>query len=274
MLVASQPPPSLTRLPWFVRSVLVLSLLLLDTTAVSSAKPLPAAEGSDPAATQWLEKSDRIAERAPFRVAYTVDAQLEQPGGAIETHLDATLLYGSAGTQRSQLEVALTAAALGGTLNTQGVVVADGENLWIEMDSPATGKQVLRAPLDRIEDLALSSGLPGIGTGLDPFQQIATFASLMRFEVAASNRPGEVLLVGTPTDAFEDELGASAAMFSGGMRLLLRAADGAPLRMSLGEQESPALEISFRDYEFLAAGSLPADAFTYIPPEGVRVQEL
>ncbi|REK07944.1 MAG: hypothetical protein DWQ36_10595 [Acidobacteria bacterium] len=237
-------------------------------------RALAATPTSDDEAAVWLERLEELDRRAPLRVRCLVQARLQQPGGELRSTIGMDLLYGGSGRMRSEAEVDLEAAGLG-SVELRALVVSDGRVVWVETENAESRPQVAKTTADRLDEISLAGGLPGMGAGLgglDPFRQVFELASLMQLEVEQRAAGGGVVLAGVPSVEFEDRLGATAALFAGGMRLELRR-DGLPLRMRLGDPERPALDVRFEDYELLDDGALPGDAFAYSPPAGVTVQQ-
>lgn len=236
--------------------------LCVSLCAVATAAPAQTAE-------QWLAKSAELAERAPYQVDYTMVANLEQGGSKISTKMTADLLFASKEKMKIAMDIAIEAAAFGGAMEMSGLVVADGEFIWVEMNNPMMGLQVMKTPVGELERLNAQSGLPGMSGNLDPFQQLETLTRWMDFEVTA--KEGDtVTLTGTPTAEFEDQFGATAAALGDRMVLEL-STDGAPRSMTLGTAEGAVMTMTFENYEFLSASALAADAFAYTPPEGATV---
>ena len=233
---------------------------------------LPPAVGAQ-SVDDWLQKMAESVDRAPYSLDYVMKMQVEQAGNQMSIEATADMLYGSPSTLQADMQMNMSMASLPEPMEITMNMVADGTSMWMVMSNPMMGgEQILRMPLDKLEDAQTSAGIPGMSGSMDPFAQIEQLKQLMDFEIGDS-ADGLITLVGTPTDDFEATLGAAAAMLGGEMHMTIEQDTGLPRRVTMGPADAPVMEMVFQNYEFLGASDLPADAFTYTPPEGAQVME-
>jgi outer membrane lipoprotein-sorting protein len=163
-------------------------------------------------------------------------------------------------------------------MNMDMLSVSDGELMWMDVTSPmAGGRQVMKVPLDKVSEL--TNVAPGMGFGsssgsVDPVSQIHEMSRMFDLQVegVAGGRVTLSAEMNEETRAKLNQAGADA----GEMRrftLVLDEKTGFPLEMRAGG-EDPAMVMTFSNLEFLDRDALPADTFTYTPPEGVPVMDL
>jgi hypothetical protein len=235
-----------------------------------------AAPGTTEDADVWLERLATLWDRAPFSLDYEVTVRTGALGQALQIEGDAELLYGGRSRSVMNMSLSVLVPELEEPLEVVLVSVADGEVIWTEMQSPATGGlQVVKIPLAGIEQMAAEGGFAGMmgGATMDPMAQIEALKGLVDFAVADSE--GElVTLHGAVREDRRPGLGAEAvALLDDGVKLVLDAQSGAPVRLRLGPDSSPHLDARFANLELLARDEVGADSFLYEPPDGVAVIE-
>jgi outer membrane lipoprotein-sorting protein len=153
--------------------------------------------------------------------------------------------------------------------------VSDGTTMWVEMQNPMTGKQVLKAPLDKLEALRGGGPMMGLGGGnggLDPVSQVQEMAEKFDFKLTGRDA-GAVTLEATLDAEALAQFGQEAKVPAGRLTLVLDEKTAFPREMRIIGEE-PLLIIRFDSFEYVEAGTLAPDLFAYTPPDGVAVIDL
>lgn len=152
--------------------------------------------------------------------------------------------------------------------------VSDGEVVWVETDDPGGGSQVIRMPLDKLEQIADTTPWARNFTQMDPVAQVENLARLFDFAVVENSQWAVTLRA----DMTGDGLEAAKEVFPGidpdaltELVLVIDVNTGFPKEMRVGSHP-PVMVMRFTKPERLseADGTL----FVYTPPEGAVLTDL
>ncbi len=251
--------------------------LLLGAFLLLSALPAPpAAADSAPEAKVWLEKLVAIYDQGPFKVRYEAELDMSSLGQPLSGTLTGHLTQADRTHSRVQLALDMPGPPEmpDGGMSLTILTVTDGTTVWTEMDNPSLGgKQVSKVSLELLDKLGSSAGGAGIRpASIDPVAQLETLTRSMDFEVLERGG-GQVTLRGTITEETRSQLGMLAAPGVDGFIFVIDEKTGFPTQVRAAG-ESPFITMQFHDLEFVDAAALPAELFTYSPPEGLPVTDL
>lgn len=260
------------------RRALPLVLLTMSLGIASSSSAAADRDTSD----YWIEKLvTYYAESAPYTLVYGMEMQIEQQGTKVGITASGDILYAGAEQVRANIDMKMAMELLPEPMKMSMKMVHDGEFIWTEMENPmAGGTQVMKMSAEAAREMQANSGLgSGINSDqLDPASQAKMLSEMMELEVA-SIADGIVRLEGALTDEVKAQLGDGAQLLSGEedlgrVVLILDEKTGAMRRMTMGDPVKPFITMNYEDMKLIPKGDLPADAFTYVPPEGVTVRDL
>jgi len=231
---------------------------------------------STPAATEWLDKLAAVHRRVPFQFRYDADLRVSQMGQMTDVEVRGRSTQGSG--KRIRVETTMVMAVPGSETKAslEMIGVSNGAVLWIEMDNPLTGgRQALRIPLDKLEQIAASNPLARNLSRMDPLAQIAEAAKQFDFDLV-SRGPRSVTLRAKLTG---EALERAKRTFEGvdpsaieHLTLVLDSETAFPHEIRLGSDTASALAMKFFDLEFL--DNVDDGSFVYVPPEGMAVLDL
>ncbi len=253
----------------FLRRCLLLFVLALATAPVAMAE-------STPAAQPWLEKMIATFER-PFTGDYSAALDLSGIGQPMRGTLGGRITYGDRQHMRTTMAVRLTSGEAGAeaaaAVETNILMVNDGEVTWTEIHMPAMGsRQVMKITPEDASRLAESqAGAGGNPTSMDPVTQLEAMTRVMDFELVEV-AAGRVSLRGKLSEENRSQLGQLGALGTDSFLLVLDAETGFPVEIRVGEP--PAVEMSFDNLSQVDRDDLPPGVFEYEPPEGVAVTDL
>lgn len=246
--------------------VLVAATLLVPATI--GAQPSDEVQGV-------LDSLSALFEKAPLRLVF--DATLNVPAGdmTMTSSLSGTQLY--ADPRHMSMDMDMSMSTPQGEMKASMRTVYDGESMWTEMNMPMMGmKNVSRASIDVLEK-ANAAGSPSAGT-LDPREMLGRVAEEVDLTVV-DRADGRITLEGV-LDAESSEAldlgsaGAALSLDGATVRMIFDTGNGQPRGMQLITNGTTMLDLRYRDVEFIGADGLPADAFSYTPPEGTKVTDL
>lgn len=246
----------------------------IAVVAFSILAAVPVVADSSPEAVAWLDKMVAASEQGTFSVNLEGEVGMSQMGQDVTASMKGSMTRKDRKHVRMNMSVNL--GMQGMQMEMQVLSVADGSTLWTEMENPMLGgKQVMKMGLDQMEALREAAGPMGAGPGAsDPLSEIRSLQDKFDFTVedAADNL---VILRGKPKPEMLEELRKE---YSGPedvseIRLSLDPATGFPVEMRIGG-EQPVMTMRFTDFERLDETAIPADTFSYSPPEGVQVTDL
>jgi len=229
----------------------------------------PAFADSSADAVGWLDKLSAATEQGAFSVNLDGEVGMAQMGQDVTAKLAGAMTRKDEKHLRMQMKVKI---AMSGTeMEMSMLSVADGSTLWTEMENPMFGgKQVMKIGLDRIDALRESGQLAAAPGGSDPLGEIRALQDKFDFEVETL-ADDLVTLTGKPKPETVEQLGEELADTS--VRLVLGRETGFPVEMTMGG-ERPVMTMRFSDFTRLDETQLPADTFSYAPPDGVQVMDL
>ncbi len=242
-----------------LRRLAVPGLLLLLTLALV---PAAGAE-STPEARQWLEKTTQIYERAPFEVDFRLDPG-DTAGLDGQAKISGHLLQGK--NQRMRADLDLDVQGPQGAMQMALKMVSDGEIRWMEMGLPGLGTQVMKTSVEG--DAGGGGPLGGAGS-FDLMGQVQKLADDVDFTLQGVES-GRVTL-----GAQLDDQSRAAFEVEGleQITLILDEKSGFPLEVHLVSEEGQNIKMIFENLKFLDPADVPADAFSYTPPEGAIIQD-
>jgi outer membrane lipoprotein-sorting protein len=242
-------------------------------TLVAVAFAAPAWAESSAEAKVWLEKMGEMYGHGPFSMDYDATMQTAQMGQTVDVTMDGKVTYGDEKHMRMDLNMKMGMA--GATMDTKMLGVADGEIMWMEVESPMMGgRQIMKVALDRMDDLAKTGGGAAMGGGsMDPMSQVRDLAERYDFQVADVSG-GRVTLTATLSDEdLKDIPQAQGTEDADKLALVLDEKTGVPVEVRMGG-DTPYVTMHFNNLKSHEPGSLPDDYFTYTPPEGAQVVDL
>jgi hypothetical protein len=240
------------------------ALLLWQLTGVTPA--VAAAQSVE----SWLEKSIRFWERAPLSMDFQLATTVQQPPQKVTISAHGSITYAS--PHRFRLELELETRATGRAASRGSLLaIADGEQVWTEMRSPAKSPEVTRYTLEQYDE-TIGSG--GAAAQSDPIAQMRALTELADFEVVEEGE-NEVTLRGGFTEALVERLGGRAEVFGPDAAIVLTLATetGAPIRLEIDGDGPIRMDMYVSGLEMLDASELPSRLFGYEPPDDVAVQE-
>jgi len=242
-------------------------LLLLTVTAPLDAQ----ADAAD-----WLQKMAARTAEGHYKFKFKADMNVAEEGMQAKVKIDGSMNYASAERFYTVFDVAMDMSGMAMAMSMK--TVADGENFWLEIDSPMMGgKQVMTGTTDQLEKLAEMGGadLSGLGgMGQDPIQEIRSLADKFDLKVVGIEN-GRVTLHAAVTPEELAEMGEFAALGEklDSVTLVVDEAEALPLQLKMGAAQ-PFITIDFIDYEFFAAADVLDTDYAYTPPEGVPVNDI
>ena len=237
---------------------------LLLTLLVAGSAPVGAESAS-----HWLETSLRFFERGPSAAGVSLSIQSGEGDQAAIVSAGGSVTYGDATHMRVSMWMTLLRTGKPSQeLNV--LMVADGETLWTEIESPDAGVQVTKESLEQQE--RGSSSLGGLAPA-DPLAQFRNAQELFDFEVAEEGAH-QVVLRGKLKPGVENQL-AQLSEMAGQPATVLLALDpesGAPLRMEVTAGALFRMDLSIEKLTLLDAAVLTDGTFAYQPPAGASLQ--
>ncbi|MDX1388887.1 MAG: hypothetical protein R3344_06830 [Acidobacteriota bacterium] len=250
----------------------IISAAMLAAMVLAS----PAGAASSPDAAAWLEKVAAIHEQGPFSVDYTATLRSTQMGAQTTMEMNGKVTYGSEKHIRMVFDMKMEMPGGAGTMEMDVVSVADGETVWMSIDNPMLGgKQIMKIPIDKMEELAKSQGSAafGGGTSMDPMSQIGTLAEKFDFDVVDDSGGKVTLEAELTAEGLKDLPQAQGVENLGSLYIVIDKKTNIPAEMRMGDDD-PYVVMIFSNPTFHEEGSLPEDIFVFVVPEGARVIDL
>ena len=245
----------------------ILPLIMLLAVAVGFVQAETTAD-----AQQWLEKLVAIRDEGAFKLDYTMRMQMPAVG---EANMQGSATYADGNKVRMSSEITMSGPQ--GNMSIKMKQVSDGSTMWMDMDSPMTGHQVMKIGVEQLSLLAQRGGgmgMMGDPSKMDPIGQLHQIAGMFDLSVKDVSG-GRVTLDATMTEQTRASMAQSMPGLSPEMMeqftLVLDESTGLPIRMTIGG-DTPAIVMDFTNVERLA--SVSPETFTYIPPAGVTVMDL
>jgi len=232
--------------------------------------------GAQDDAAGWLEKMITGKATEHYKVRLAADLNIAQEGMEAVVKMKGSLNHASATRFHAAFEMDMTMGGVAMVMKT--TTVADGENLWIEVDSPMMGgKTVLHGSTDDLKklDSASDANMGGLGSlGQDPIEHITAMIGELDITLEGVE-DGRVTLRADVTDENRSGLGDLGKLGNGlqYITLVLDEKKAMPLRLEIGG-EQPLLTMNFTDYEFFGAGQVIDSDYAYTPPDGVPVRDI
>jgi len=234
---------------------LALTLALLATF------PFPLAAESTPEAREWLDKLQGMFSQGALTLEF--DGNLAAPSIG-EGTLTGEIIYGDATHLRATIDFTLSPSGGSAEEATKMrlLTVQDGTTKWDEIDMLGV-QQVTRTTIDN----------GAAGPGLDPVSQLQKIASTLDFKVQEIGE-GRVELTAPMDESARSSLGQLGAIPGvDGFVLVLDQKTGHPLQFRAAGEPS-AIIIRFKNLKPVERETIPADSFSYEPPEGAQVLDL
>ena len=249
----------------------IVGVLML--VAVAAALALPAQAETSAEAKAWFEKMRKVYERGPLSMDYKVTTQTSQMGQAADLTMDGKVTYGD--EKHIRMDFNMKMAMAGATMEMKALSVADGETMWMDVESPMMGgRQVMKISLDRVGELQDTGAGGGMGGGsMDPMTQIRDLTDKYDFEVADISNGRVTLTAELTAEDLKEMTRTEGNADAGKLTLVLDEKTAVPVEFSMGGA-TPYVTMHLSNPVFHEKGSLPADIFTYTPPEGAQVVDL
>jgi hypothetical protein len=207
---------------------------------------------------------------------YTAEMNAEKLGQSMQITSSGDTLQVDREHLRTKLEMNVKMATLPDGMMVTLLIVADGVDLWLEMDQPLLGgKHVLKAPIDEVQELAATHPQLAQVQEADPLAQIRTMGSTFDFSLAGISE-GRVTLTAELDRKQLLAIGAELPDELEGLGTLVLVLDekmALPVEMTLGAEPS-IMKMRFVEIAFVDPATLGGEAFRYLPPEGAAVQDL
>jgi outer membrane lipoprotein-sorting protein len=231
---------------------------------------------SSPEAVEWMTKMGQAVSGA-FKTKYSGSMNQSHMGMEMSLTLDGDLQQADPKHLRSRLTMNMksVASAEGADLTMSALTVADGTNVWTEMDMFG-GKQVMKHSLESLAGAAAGAApLPQMRTS-DPMSQLRQMSE--HFDFAVKERAdGRVTLSAKVTEEGLEALGHTfpedAEQVLADMTIVIDEATGFPVSVSMGGA-TPVLAIEFDAFETVDPAAFSPGPFLYTPPEGVNVMDV
>jgi outer membrane lipoprotein-sorting protein len=245
---------------------------ILTLVAIAAALALPAQAETSAEAKAWLEKLSQIYNKGPVSMDYVVTTQTSQMGQSADLTMTGKVTYGD--ERHLRMDFNMTMAMAGAAMEMKALSVADGETMWMDVESPMMGgRQVMKVALDRVGDLDKAGG-GGMGGGsMDPMSQIRELTEKYDFQVTDVSGGRVTLTAELNAEQMKEMTQGQGSADAGKLTLVIDEKTGVPLEFSMGGA-TPFVTMQLSNAVFHEPGSLPEDFFTYVPPEGAMVVDL
>jgi hypothetical protein len=227
-------------------------------------------------AAGWLERMTARTDAGNYKVRFTADMNIAQEDLQAAITMNGSMNYASATRFHTAFDMDVNMGGMAMAVKMKSV--ADGENFWLEVDSPMMGgKQVMSgttADLEKIAEME-ETNMGGFGgLGQDPIEQIKDLVEKFKMNVKGVES-GLVTLHADINDEERSALGELANMGEAlqYVTLILDEKEAMPVQLKIGGSQ-PMLTIDFADYEFFTAGQVVDSDYAYTPPDGVPVNDI
>jgi outer membrane lipoprotein-sorting protein len=230
---------------------------------------------STPDALQWLGRMADVYSGGPFTLNYDVDMNLTDMGQTLPMKMHGRSTQSGRTHFRIETAIEMTMPGAESSVQVEMLSISDGEVMWVQMNNPmGGGLQVLKMPLDKLEQIAATNPMARNFTRMDPVAQVEELARLFDFEITDTSE-GAVTLEATMAGeglerAKEFFSGLESAQLSRFV-LVIDTETHFPREIRVGG-ESPTMIMRFSDVERLS--EMDADLFVYAVPEGATVLDL
>jgi hypothetical protein len=247
--------------------------LLAACAAIALLAPAAAPfAASTPEAAEWLDKMAASAGGA-FRTKYR--GTMEQSAMGLAMRIEGDLVQIDPTHVRSELTMHMGGGESSPALQVSVLTVADGKHAWTETELLG-GKQVVKASLDDLADLAKEDARLRHVQSSDPLGQIRQMAETFDFVVRGRDE-GKVTLSAKLTAEGLAELGQElpeeTAQALSEVTLVVHEKTGFPASIAVGG-ETPFLTMHFDEFEVVDPAKVPPETFAYTPPEGAPVMDI
>jgi outer membrane lipoprotein-sorting protein len=253
------------------KTLTATTLLLLAVFAAAS----PVTAESTAEAKQWLEKLASSYEKRAFSFGYDASMQIAQMGQTASMTMTGDMSQQDREHLRMNLSMEIAMPGAEGGMQIEVLSVADGEFMWLEMKNPMMGgRQVLKLPLDKLEELAATNPMAASAVNMDPVGQIEQLSKIFDFEVGETGDKTVTLQAKITEESLQQlapGLPPEQATMYEKLVLVLDKESAFPAEVSIGG-EQPLLVMNFHNLKFHDA--FEDGTFSYTPPEGVPVTDL
>jgi outer membrane lipoprotein-sorting protein len=210
----------------------------------------------------------------PFTYGYDVHTSITDMGQTATVKMQGRSTQSDRSHFRVEVTMEMTMPGVESPVEVRVLGVSDGEVMWIETDDPTSGSQVIKMPLDKLEQIADANPWARNFTRMDPVGQVEELARLFDFAVKDSTEESVTLraeMTGEGLEVAKEMFpGADPATFTEFV-LVIDAVTGFPREMRVGN-DPPAMIMRFSDLERLS--ELDDALFVYTPPEGAAMTDL
>jgi hypothetical protein len=245
-------------------------LALLGSLVIASA----AVGESTQEALQWLGRMADVYQGEPFTYTYDVQMQVTDLGRTASLSTKGRSTQSDRTHFRIEATMEMTAPGAEAPLEINLLGVSDGEVVWVETDDPGGGSQVIRMPLDKLEQIADTTPWARNFTQMDPVGQVEDLAQLFDFAVVENSQWAVTLRA----DMTGEGLEVAKEVFPGidpealtELVLVIDVNTGFPKEMRVGSNP-PVMVMRFTRPERLSEAS--ETLFVYTPPEGAALTDL
>jgi len=243
---------------------------LVGAVAIASA----AGGESTDEALQWLGRMADVYGGEPFTYGYDVHTSITDMGQTASLEIQGRSTQADRTRFRIEATMEMTMPGVESPVKIRLLGVSDGEVMWVETDDPTSGSQVIRMPLEKLEQIADANPWARNFTRMDPVGQVEELARLFDFAVVASSQETVTLravMTGGGLEVAGEVLTGTDPEALTELVLVIDAGTGFPKEMRVGN-DPPAMVMRFTDPEWL--GEVDDVLFVYTPPEGAALTDL
>jgi len=246
--------------------LVVLGVLVAASAAVGE---------STKEALQWLGRMADVYQGEPFTYSYDVQMKVTDLGQTASLATKGRSTQSDRTHFRIEATMEMTAPGANAPVKVDLLGVSDGEVVWVETDDPSgAGSQVLRMPLDKLEQIADTTPWARNFTRMDPVGQVESLARLFDFAVVEHSQWAVTLRA----DMTGEGLEVAKEVFPGidpealtELVLVIDVHTGFPKEMRVGSHP-PVMVMRFTKPERLS--ETDDTLFVYTPPEGAALTDL
>ena len=229
-------------------------------------------------AEKWLEKVAAVYAKAPLTIDYRADMDINQMGMQMNSKMSGTITFKDKKHQRMELKVKMNMG--GNDMDMTMTTVNDGKTMWVDSNMPMM-RQVSKMDLTEAEEMMKEAGLGNMaGGGMSMGQLVESMKESMDVTVA-SIKDGKVTLNAVykemKVDPESPMAPAVAQRQDTRMVMILDEKNIFPMEMQMftpKDAEKAGMVMHMENLKYVKEADLPADVFSFTPPEGVQVIDM